>query len=700
VAVGTVAGLLLCLRLVQPNFWLAGDKRNQYVPVLQDMGRRLRAGDFPALDPALGPSGNYALDPQYAIHDPVHLAMAYLLSPLESQALAGFLLALVFLPVLAWGVTALLQRLEVAAPVAALGGVAAATSGYVFFKLAPDWWPGLIGTAMLPWLWWAFLRPVRVRRLLAIALFTALVVSAGWPSTWLTYVALTLGIAVEAWTRGGPVRDRLRPLAAQALAAAAGVAVAAAGLMPILRAADWTDRAQLVQNTNAQIINLMDVLGFAAPYLRGDLASYNGATVPSELPIFFFGWFLLVLIWLVRWRATLLRHPGITTALVAAVVMLMLSQAPSLMGPIRFQVRQLAGVQLFTLVGVLVAWSRAGLHLSRGRLVGIGVSTASLGFLAWARSPDESEPLLGVALVALASAILIAVVRLGRETVTALTALVGTVLLTVVAFGWAAGPAGSDVTPDEEPELVLGDGDLPAIAIYPKADAAAYLRWRDQGVGPGFTTLSRDQRYAPGYSSVSQRHFVDTFGVKASHGYTQATIVAALFDDAGRVGEPWIDVLGYRTALVERSRVDAFERQAPAQWQRVAESSDFVQFSRTDDPALTGRVTATVGEAEVAAVHVGDERQVYDVASADGATLVLRDIYWPGYVATVDGRPVPVRAVGDIVVGIRLPPGTDGRLEVRYRTVTAKSLALTIGGGAVLLLGSVAVLRGRRFRSR
>ena len=73
VAIAGTAALLVFLRLTRGALYLANDKRNQYVPVLQDMGRRLRAGDFPAVDPNLGSGGNFSLDIQYGLFDPLHL---------------------------------------------------------------------------------------------------------------------------------------------------------------------------------------------------------------------------------------------------------------------------------------------------------------------------------------------------------------------------------------------------------------------------------------------------------------------------------------------------------------------------------------------------------------------------------------------------------------------------------------------------
>jgi hypothetical protein len=690
-AVSTTALILTVLYVVRPGLWYVDDKRNQYLPVLRDIGRRLRAGDFPAVDPDLGPGGNFTLDTQYGLYDPLHLATGYLVSFVDDLPLAAFLIGAGYLLVMAWGTCALLQRLEVGGPLAVVGAVAAATSGWVLFKLAANWWPGVVGMAFLPWLWWAWAGRLAGRRLVLLAVFTYLVVASGWPATWLVLMALALGLLVEAVVGrpgGGRVLVWLGPLAARAAAMAAGAVVGlAVHVLPIMRAVDYTDRSQGLANDNRHIVNLADVLAFSAPFLRGDIRGYFDITT-VQLPIFFCGWFLLAMAWLTRWDAGTIRRRGLPTALTGVLVMLLLTQAPSEMGPIRAHFRQLAGVHFFAVVLGVVAFARSGPVWTRGRVWGIAFSVVATAFLAWARTPTLSEPLTGMALVAIAMVAVLATLRLLGVHPAGLVALLGTVgLLVYAAVTTPYFPDQASVpTSVVRGPMTITSSDRPAVVLAGQGDTARNNRWARQGLGRGFSNLTADNRFAHGYSSVSQRYYRDLLGVFSPHGESRRAGIRRLFTREPTTSELWVDLLGYRSAVVSEDRAVMFERFSRSHgWSRVATTADLVKFRRSTDPAVAGRVTAAPSDVDVAAVTLEGERQVYDVSAPEGGVLVLRDIYWPGYVATLDGDDLQVSPLAGVLVSVELPADAEGRLVVEFQPHPAAGLSLA-GAVALLLL--------------
>ena len=277
---GVVTAALMAVMYGWDNtFFLVDDKRNQYLPAAMDIGRRLLAGEWlPVIDPNLGISGNYSLDIQYGLFNPLSWLVDIVLSrfsDLQARRVS-----------LGAGLRGRAgRRYDVARPSApmpgawaATAGVAAATSGWVLFWLAPDWIPGLVSLAWLPWLWWAWVaqegRP-RVRDCVGIAVFGFLVIVSGWPATWLALGALVVGLAVESLVRGdAPSRQRgwLASWAPRLLALLAGVVRRRA----LARAAVPRGRCTLhvregrIANTNFLTVNLADVLSFAAPQLNGD----------------------------------------------------------------------------------------------------------------------------------------------------------------------------------------------------------------------------------------------------------------------------------------------------------------------------------------------------------------------------------------------------------------------------------------------
>lgn len=222
-------------------------------------------------------------------------------------------------------------------------------------------------------------------------------------------------------------------------------------------------------------------------------------------------------------------------------------------------------------------------------------------------------------------------------------------------------------------------------------------------MGWGFSGLTRDNRYAPGYSSVRQRWFDQRVGLQGALGKTSRDAVRNLFSRERLTGRRWIDLLGYRVLLAHESRVPAIMDRARGRWVPVQRSQDFVKLAPAPggvSPSATGRVTAVLGEAEVTPEEVSGERQTYAVQAPAGARLVFRDLFWPGYVATLDGSPLPVVPFRRTLVSVELPPGSEGTLDLRFRPHTARSLSATLGTGAVLLVGAILLQRGGRARHR
>ncbi|MBA2445155.1 MAG: hypothetical protein H0V49_07480 [Nocardioidaceae bacterium] len=679
----SMAAVLLLLRQLQPRFWFVDDKRNQYLPVARDIGRRLRDGEFPAIDPDLGTGGNFALDLQYGLYEPVHLLTAVFLSYVDNFALAGFLWAAAYLLIFALGTTCLTLRLGAAGPWAVAAGLSAATSGYVLYWLAPNWIPGLLSLAWLPWLWWAWSGRLSPLRCLAVAVFTYLVIAGGWPATWLMFAALAVGLLVEEMVlrdRGAPNRSWLAPLAIRSAAVVAGVIPAAITVLPLLRAADYTARNDEIRNSNFLVPNLADLLAFASPTLHGEITGFWGSTIMS--PIYFAAWFGLPVLWLVAWSRQRVKVRGVISGALACLIMAVLTQAPSDLGPLRNPFRGLAGFQFFLIVTVVMLACAGALVVNRHRVVGLAASVLALGWLTWARDPLDSNGLTGVLIVAALATALVVAARIAASA-GGLVAWVGTGVAAVVAF--QLNPV--DVDPlrpvtDTGGNVSITEADWPVFASFPRTEPVVMQRWFADGVGRGFERLSADVRLAPGYSSIRQVGFEERFCIKSSHGYTCDAAARRLLEAEPRTDRPWIDLLGYRTVvLAGEKRQRLWKRAAGPEWERVDKGTDFFKYQRREVPVVAGRITHVEGEAEIRELEVSNGTQSYEVTSSPGAVLVFRDLYWPGYAATLDGEPLKVSSLSGTLLTVELPPGATGELTVHYAPVTGGELAgLTAGG--------------------
>ncbi len=109
--------------------------------------------------------------------------------------------------------------------------------------------------------------------------------------------------------------------------------------------------------------------------------------------------------------------------------------------------------------------------------------------------------------------------------------------------------------------------------------------------------------------------------------------------------------------------------------------------------ALSG---APGGETEVNILDYAPERIVVAATAAADAYLVLSEVYYPGWTATVDGQPAPIERANFAFRAVPLPPGSH-QVELRFAPGSWR-LGLGISLGALLgwlALAALAYQRGR-----
>lgn len=87
-------------------------------------------------------------------------------------------------------------------------------------------------------------------------------------------------------------------------------------------------------------------------------------------------------------------------------------------------------------------------------------------------------------------------------------------------------------------------------------------------------------------------------------------------------------------------------------------------------PQAGGGATPSAGTARL--VSYGAERVVAQASVRDRSLLVLTDVFYPGWMAMVDGRPAPIERVDYLLRGVALPPGTH-RVEFRYQPASFRA---------------------------
>jgi hypothetical protein len=123
----------------------------------------------------------------------------------------------------------------------------------------------------------------------------------------------------------------------------------------------------------------------------------------------------------------------------------------------------------------------------------------------------------------------------------------------------------------------------------------------------------------------------------------------------------------------------------------------------TPRPAQPGRVVASRGVVVTHAAPSSDTAESMTVSSVSGGSVVFSRLLWPGYTATLNGRPLPVDSVRGVFVTVRLPAGTHpSRLVLSFRPpgLTLGLVLAAIGVALLLTLMIFEVIFRRRRRDR
>lgn len=692
------AALTITPLAVSRRFFYIDDTQDQGLPSMHLVGRMIREGNLTALRSDLGPAGNLAVDPQYGLLFPVKLGMSVFVSLFDSVNIAAVLLTLAFNCVLALGILALLKQAGVRSLPAAAAALSVQCSGFFLLWADAGWQPALWGFSTLPWLWF-FLESRRRIALLGVSASVWLVVGFAFPAATLCAVVLLLSWAVD---RLALRRQSWREVLPQALAAAGGALIGFVNYLPMVLAMSWTARTSEVLNTDTLVPNLTDLVMGSSPVGSTAMQYWWGPV--SNGPILYLGWFVIPLAILIPWSKIDWRRGHIATAAVFVAVTIVLSQHPSELGPLRYPFRYIAAIALGGTILLILAAARAGLRWTRPRGALLAASVALSAYLTWARRPEDG--LLAVVWAAAAGAVLLLLMLAHRRwamTGAAAMLIAGTVLahgflLTSLLPRGLNPDMGDWLAPTRISALVPAPvpADTPALALRPYNPGLNPDRMAE-GIPVGFIATYHDRFLGQAYSSVRQRHLADSL-CSDYLGDSCADAARFLVDTEPTTGQPWVTLLGYRY-LVFSQEFESLERTLPDQWQPDSEGALFTTFRNTG-PEPAGAVTWTSAEVQsVTSVSRAGNRSELDVVTSDAGPgrLVLREVFWPGWHATLDGVPVQASPLDNRLVQIVLPAGSSGRLVIDYTPVSPKLVWGSVGAGVALI--ALGFLVGRRRRA-
>ena len=709
VALTVLVGYLLIL-VHNRTFFLQDDSESGAIPNWLYIGDRLHQGSLPILTPDSWMAGNWTVEGQNSLWNPVQLAIDYVAPMVDRLDLLAAGVKGCFAVVLALGVYRVAMAYGARPMWAAVVGAAMPFSGWVLYYDSATWVTSLFGLAWMTQAWASGVRYARGQSgPIPVFVFTYLALSIG-------YVHSAIGIAlVSACVLVGEGL-RSRSWVSAAKVAAVAIAAALCGLVTFLpgyltSSVTWRVIGTAV-NTNLFTAPWPESLNAAMPVALPAIQGFSGSQV-QKVPVSYIAWFILPVLAFVDWGRARRLIRELAGPLMLLLVMLVVTDGPSQLGPIRWPARMLPlmAVAVLVVIGVLV--SRV-VSLSRWRqktLVAVALVLISVLRSASAFPHGIVEfALWGLTLLVVAAF----VVALGRWF--GLVPAAGAVLVGILAVLWVQVgqfPSNLGVSqwhmPVSRSEAKAHFPNYQGVTLQlgqrapVKTLAQAEATWHSLVIGNYARTLGLD--YVNSYTAVGHQRFSSLLCMRWEGG-TCKKAEGYLFADDPTTGRTYADLMGLdRVILTKYTFPTAPALGAPVGWHFVNHPDPlaWVLERNTPRPAQPGRVVASRGVVVTHAAPSSDTTESMTVSSDSGGSVVFSRLMWPGYTATLDGRPLPVDSVRGVFVTVRLPAGTHpSRLVLSFRPpgMTLGLVLAAMGVALLITLMTFEVIFGRRRRDR
>ncbi|QNG20941.1 hypothetical protein G4H71_08955 [Rhodococcus triatomae] len=710
---GAVVALVICagfaaLVAVDARYFFVDDTESGAVGNWLQLGHLMREGQwFPTLVLDQWMSGNYPVEGQGGLFNPVQMAINYVAPSVDNLVVLVTVVKLLFSILLGWGVYRVALEYGARPAWAAVAGASAPFVGFTLYFEQTSWVTSMIGTAYVMQAWASGVRYARGRSgPLPVFAFLYLAITVGY-----VHAALLAGVVVAVLMIGEYLYQRQwKPSMLLALVGIAAASAAAITFLPgvLSSSVTWRTGEEGVYNDNFLTAPWSETLTASMPSAVSSIESWTGET--TFAPVTYISWFLVPALAFVGWRAAQSSLRELSPLLLMASFALLFTAGPSAIGQVRWPARLLPVVAVVLLILVVVLLSRFGtLQALRTRVVAASLLVLVLLLRASSSGPQYfgRHLLWALAILAVGALALFLARRYGTVAVTAL------ILLTIVPV--AAYQA--TTYPQALHKWFLPATQTEAKANFPQWDGVTL-----QLGARGILTIERDSPELPwqsqvygNYAKILDLDYVNAY-TPVGHGpfsgllcmnFDSSTCPDAL-DNVFQVDpytqETFVDLMQVDRVVLQRKQYpDADRTPAPPGWHWAevpAVADDEIYVLERDGGPISdapGRVSAALG-VDVEPVSYAVNRERLRVSSVDGGSVVFSRLAWPGYTATLNGDPLPTMGIGEMFLFVDIPPGTvDGDLEIEFRPPGWRVGQVGIAFGLLLLTAlTVYYYRGRR----
>jgi hypothetical protein len=665
---------------IHPGFFLSDDYATQFMPVFREIARLVSSGQAPLITDRIWSGGALLQEYQYAVFNPVSLALDIAVGQTHDLALSAAIFSLVHIAILAGGAYFLARQVSCGRKQAVLVGVLAPLADQTFAWGAVNWIPALVSLAWLAWAWGLLILTARRRGFAPLAaIAVALTLLSGWPFADLALALSLLAAAGVPWSRPGRLTGAL-PLA---MAVFAGLLLAAPAVIPLVFYAPSTGRHAIVSTWAA---NLPSLLGFGVPLFATQWSRVAQTAQFVAWPTAYVAWFAPIALVNADWKA-LWASPLIRVVVFAAALFGALAMAPGL-SLFRWMFRLLPYYQLALLLLAARALTQSETSGRRWSLLRSLIVVDAEIWLAICQSPPSGLIAAYLAIAICLSALAWLGARLaGRPGPAWSMVVLGSSLACfALTLAWMSSGGYPRFPSRWSPPTAARPAPAP-IAAGPTR--LALFSWTDESdpgpafwrtfrpgntalQGPGVSILGYSPMISLGYSSwLCEGHF----------GADCDDIAMSIVRPTKLTNTSLIDLAGVDQVDVEKAAdAAAFAARIGSGWRESRAPGGAWRFLRLSP---SGRVTWTTPMTSAAVRQDGLTRIALDVsneASTPGIIVIAR-AWYPNWRATLNGRPVHAWPLAGVVLAVEAPPHASGRLEVSFwpAGLTAGLIAAALG---------------------
>jgi hypothetical protein len=659
-------------------FYFADDFQMMFMPAFLEIAHQIKEWQIPLVTNRTWLGGAFAAEYQFALANPVSIALYLLMDRLDRLDQAAAVFALFHLALLSAGIFTLCRGLGIARAGAATAALAGSTSMWVIYW-GQTWVNALVGITWLPWALFSLLLAYRRTRYIGLAaITTAVALASGWPYTVVALLVI-IGIGtVISFALNGRFGPCIRVIISVGLAGA----IAAPAFLPLWFYLEESTRVH-GELTNVFVTYLGTLVAVSLPIFPEVWRVFSNVDSTSvSPPIHYVSWFVLPVLANANWTILKERQGSLGLGLILVAVAFGFLSMYAAGWHFRWPFRLLPYYHIT--LAILSGWlmTRA-VHDGRepsvwktGRTALVFAVPLGIGFFNLpAVNADQIALFLWICVLVLLCQ------HFQRSWPRYWMVVPAVGHITIFMYLTAIFPH-NDFVPKWEPlvERPASQGIMDA----PKVRQLSLFQYQgiDDSFGtgkavgeafwlelmPGNTPLYHDVEAINGYSAVEPRGFRKTFCLDF-RGASCLDVAKQLFSVDRDTGLSLLDLTRVDRVVAQRGlHAERFASEAGQAWV-LAKSGEYsdVFVRREVLPVRPGSVSVLPAGMQMRVIERRPSRESYHVQEGHGGGRIIWARAWyPGYRASLSGRRLEVEPVLGLLPSIALPPGAEGELVLEY----------------------------------